>query len=182
MFDHTLRTQWADTLYKGIREKYSNWLETKLPENAAVTIGFPSRRARGKAEERAGAEVSFEWTGNASEAALVSVHPEKMKDALNAAKALKAGMFKACYTPRSAKRLMRDVVKESDLREIVNSIGEPPSGYAVLAEPAKRDRARLRLWECECHPPVKARVASDNFKAKCLTCNKNFQQVSKAAC
>lgn len=34
--------------------------------------------------------------------------------------------------------------------------------------------SRLRLYQCSCEPPVKARVASDCFDATCNQCNHNF--------
>src|SRR5262245_6793653 len=34
--------------------------------------------------------------------------------------------------------------------------------------------SRLRLWECACLPPVKARVASNSFMATCDCCGSSF--------
>ena len=34
--------------------------------------------------------------------------------------------------------------------------------------------SRLRLWECECVPPVKLRVARDELDITCNCCNSNF--------
>lgn len=39
---------------------------------------------------------------------------------------------------------------------------------------------RYRLWQCECTPPVKARVASDDFDATCNKCSKVFARVQRA--
>lgn len=39
--------------------------------------------------------------------------------------------------------------------------------------------SRLRLFECECLPPVKARVSRDEFKATCDCCNSGFRLVVK---
>jgi hypothetical protein len=39
--------------------------------------------------------------------------------------------------------------------------------------------SRLRLWECSCVKPVKARVASDNFAAHCDTCSEPFHKVER---
>lgn len=36
--------------------------------------------------------------------------------------------------------------------------------------------SRLRLWICECGPPVRARVASDEFAALCLRCQSPFKR------
>lgn len=41
---------------------------------------------------------------------------------------------------------------------------------------------RLRLWVCECLPkPVRVRVASDDFRARCLTCGALFKRDGGAA-
>lgn len=34
--------------------------------------------------------------------------------------------------------------------------------------------SRLRLWTCECVPPVRLRVARDALEVRCLCCNTNF--------
>jgi hypothetical protein len=34
--------------------------------------------------------------------------------------------------------------------------------------------SRLRLWICECVPPVRLRVARDDLEARCLCCHTNF--------
>jgi hypothetical protein len=38
----------------------------------------------------------------------------------------------------------------------------------------KGSGSRLRLFECDCVPPVKVRVARDNFEAACLCCDGLF--------
>src|ERR1700693_5684257 len=35
--------------------------------------------------------------------------------------------------------------------------------------------SRLRLYHCACEPPVKVRVATDFFQARCLKCNEDFK-------
>lgn len=40
----------------------------------------------------------------------------------------------------------------------------------------KGSGSRLRLFVCDCEPPVKARVARDTFLAQCLCCNANFRR------
>src|SRR5262249_3334491 len=37
--------------------------------------------------------------------------------------------------------------------------------------------SRLRLYMCECERPIKVRVASDDFQARCLSCESKFQHV-----
>jgi len=38
----------------------------------------------------------------------------------------------------------------------------------------KGSGSRLRLWECACNPPIKARVCSDKFTAHCDMCSQPF--------
>jgi len=40
--------------------------------------------------------------------------------------------------------------------------------------------SRLRLFQCECDPPVKARVARDTFAATCDCCSSGFKLIQKA--
>ena len=40
--------------------------------------------------------------------------------------------------------------------------------------PKKSMGSRLRLYECNCNPPVKVRVASNRFQARCLRCDNLF--------
>ena len=40
--------------------------------------------------------------------------------------------------------------------------------------PEKSMGSRLRLYECNCNPPVKVRVASNHFQARCLRCDNLF--------
>ncbi len=36
--------------------------------------------------------------------------------------------------------------------------------------------SRLRLWVCACTPAIRVRVASDDFRAQCLTCGTAFKR------
>jgi hypothetical protein len=38
--------------------------------------------------------------------------------------------------------------------------------------------SRLRLYMCECERPVRVRVASDDFMARCLVCESEFQRIN----
>jgi hypothetical protein len=50
-----------------------------------------------------------------------------------------------------------------------------PEGGMVLDEGLRKQRTRLRLWECSCVPPVKARVSRDDFDATCKVCGRAFR-------
>ena len=40
-----------------------------------------------------------------------------------------------------------------------------------------KQSTRLRLWECQCEPPVKVRVGHDEFDATCNRCGAEFARV-----
>lgn len=59
------------------------------------------------------------------------------------------------------------------LQEYLKHSGPYP--HAAIAVRAKEKvGSRLRLYECACEPPVKVRVASDDYRAKCLRCGDRF--------
>jgi len=39
--------------------------------------------------------------------------------------------------------------------------------------------SRFRLWVCACTPAVRVRVASDEFRAQCLTCGSAFKRADR---
>lgn len=59
------------------------------------------------------------------------------------------------------------------LNDIAKELGPYPHALLVPVEKKKKG-SRLRLWECECKPPVKVRVAKDDFQATCQVCGKDF--------
>jgi hypothetical protein len=60
----------------------------------------------------------------------------------------------------------------------VERVGPYPHA-AILLKSKEKVGSRLRLYQCECEPPVKVRVASDGFQAVCLVCERAFVQVGK---
>lgn len=60
----------------------------------------------------------------------------------------------------------------------VEQVGPYPHA-AITLKPKEAVGSRLRLYECACDPPVKVRVASDTFAARCLICEEDFTQVVK---
>ncbi|HJT57819.1 MAG TPA: SprT-like domain-containing protein [Ktedonobacteraceae bacterium] len=58
----------------------------------------------------------------------------------------------------------------------VEQVGPYPHA-AILVKPKDKIGSRLRLYQCGCEPPVKVRVASDHFQARCLVCDSLFEQV-----
>ncbi|HJT55778.1 MAG TPA: SprT-like domain-containing protein [Ktedonobacteraceae bacterium] len=57
----------------------------------------------------------------------------------------------------------------------VEQVGPYPHA-AILVKPKDKIGSRLRLYQCGCEPPVKVRVASDRFQARCLVCDGLFKQ------
>jgi hypothetical protein len=60
----------------------------------------------------------------------------------------------------------------------VEQVGPYPHA-AILLKSKEKVGSRLRLYQCECEPPVKVRVARDGFQAVCLVCEREFVQVGK---
>jgi hypothetical protein len=54
--------------------------------------------------------------------------------------------------------------------------GKAAANSEDTSEESKRPGSRLRLYECECEPVIKVRVASDSFQAKCILCNACFHR------
>jgi hypothetical protein len=65
------------------------------------------------------------------------------------------------------------------LREYVARSGVYPHAAIVPEVKEKAPGSRLRLYECSCDPPVKVRVASNEFDATCNRCESNFTLVEK---
>lgn len=65
------------------------------------------------------------------------------------------------------------------LQDFVAQVGPYPHA-AIIPKAKEKKGSRLRLYECACSPPVKVRVASDQFEAQCLKCDEPFTLVEKA--
>src|SRR5947209_2993162 len=64
------------------------------------------------------------------------------------------------------------------LLSYVEQVGPYPHA-AITVTPKHKVGSRLRLYQCQCDPAVKVRVASDGFQAVCLVCDAEFVQVTK---
>jgi len=60
------------------------------------------------------------------------------------------------------------------LEAIAATLGDFPSAGMEPAPKVKKG-SRLRLFECQCAPPVKVRVAHDDFDARCNVCVADFE-------
>ena len=65
------------------------------------------------------------------------------------------------------------------LERFVASVGPYPHVAIRTGAPKEKAGSRLRLYECRCNPPVKVRVASDRFQARCVVCGLLFHLVQK---
>lgn len=61
------------------------------------------------------------------------------------------------------------------LQHYVEQLGAYPHA-AIVPQVKGKVGSRLRLYKCICQPPVKVRVACDDFQARCLTCGGVFVQ------
>ncbi len=64
------------------------------------------------------------------------------------------------------------------LRGFVETSGVYPHA-AIVPTLKKKPGSRLRLYECQCDEPVKVRIASDVFAARCLVCGELFVLVKE---
>jgi hypothetical protein len=71
-------------------------------------------------------------------------------------------------------------VVSDTLRPILQTYVEQVGAYphaAIIPNVKEKKGSRLRLYECACETPVKVRVASDQFQARCLICDELFSLV-----
>ena len=67
------------------------------------------------------------------------------------------------------------------LRPLLNTYIERAGAYphaAIHLQPKEKVCSRLRLYQCHCPSPVKVRVASNDFAARCERCGGLFTQSS----
>jgi hypothetical protein len=60
------------------------------------------------------------------------------------------------------------------LNAILKAIGPSSHGGLLIPERERKQTTRLRLYECECQPPIKLRVARDDLAAHCDMCEAAF--------
>ncbi len=64
------------------------------------------------------------------------------------------------------------------LQRYVGQVGHYP--HAAIQPVLKEKKgSRLRLYQCQCEEPIKVRVASDKFQARCLVCGEMFMFIPK---
>lgn len=105
---------------------------------------------------------------------------------LRAAKAAGTKYSLALFTP-SLRMAIASLPKPDDGEPLANLSGmfggiEPKGCQAGIGTRGGKSRgigsgSRLRLWECDCPKPIKARVSSDSFQATCKVCDCDFHKV-----
>ena len=65
------------------------------------------------------------------------------------------------------------------LEQFIAQYGAYPHAAIQPRREEKKMGSRLRLYECQCPSPVKVRVASDTFQARCVHCGELFTQSLK---
>ncbi len=63
------------------------------------------------------------------------------------------------------------------LQSYVEQVGLYPHAAIHPSDKQKKKGSRLRLYECQCEPVVKVRVASNAFQARCEVCGDLFELV-----
>jgi hypothetical protein len=57
----------------------------------------------------------------------------------------------------------------------------PAAAWDFSSTGRKKQRTRLRLWECDCDPPIKLRAAKDDLNVICGDCEQPFHKVTPSA-
>lgn len=155
--------------------------------DVCITMGFPSRRARSRASNRAPGEVLVtEWKGSNAEKALVSIHPERFEDVNQVALSTLFVIGNEVYGSRrnlGSLTLGVQLNKESGdlqytaddkgnhakttLSSIIKQLGPVPAGFAEMPEPKAVQRGRNLAYACQvCN--TKIRAAGQVLQALCL--------------
>lgn len=177
--------QWLNLAWKVLREEFL----PKAPEKVLLSYGFPKNsRGRSKAIgqcwhsaiKQKGGKLSVifihpcQWT-NASKVLHVLLHEmihsmlpkEEKHRGRFPSKAKEVGLLPPWTATTPSAEL------ELRLNAISTSLGEFPKA-AFDPTTIQRQGSRLRKWECPCG--VIARVASDDFLARCLECGEDFER------
>lgn len=156
--------------------------------NVAITMGFPSRRARTKSSNRAPGEILIEeWVASGAEKALVSIHPERFESPEQVAlSALFVIGNEVHGSRRNLGSLSLGVLMSKEtgslgyttdekgkhakqvLATIVKSLGELPEGFTEMPEPAVRAQTtRMLKYACATCKQV-IRSAGNHLEVLCM--------------
>jgi hypothetical protein len=151
-------------------------------------MGFPSRRARTRASNRAPGEILIEeWKGGKAEKALVSIHPERFEDVTQVALSTLFIIGNEVFgSRRNLGSLNLGVVMNKEngdlgyttdekghhayntLSAIVKRLGDIPEGFADMPEPTKRAQVNRQLkYSCPTCGTI-VRSAGQGLESLCL--------------
>lgn len=148
--------------------------------NLAVTMGFPSRRSRGKRTSRAVGEILVqEWKGDDIEQALLTIHPERFTSAESVGQSILLLVGDEVYgSRRHSGALTLGIQYNKDtadmsytpdekghrahttLQSIIKTVGTLPEGHIELPEPRQAERkASYVKYACSiCEKPFRGSV------------------------
>lgn len=117
-------------------------------------------------------------------------HDKRWKAAAARLGLLRAEAAGQCYDPSHLATPLRDAIHAlagpTDGSPFIGEIRRT-SGLCSLGIGTRGGRSRgpgsgsrLRLFVCDCNPPVRVRVARDEFLATCLKCSKPFHRTQSA--
>lgn len=156
-------------------------------------MGFPSRRARSRASNRAPGEILVQdWKGSDNEKALVSIHPERFEDVQQVARAVLFVIGNEVYGSRrnlgslslgiEMDRNTGDLMFTSDdkgkhaevaLNQIVRTLGAIPQGFAEMPELKAVQRTKAQKYSCTvCGTNVRYANGVTQLQALCLHAGK----------
>ena len=188
------REEWfeqaIDRVQSGLDMASLNIPQAIPPKAVRVSCGWPSRRATARKNRRLGECWPFDSTPDGIPQIFISPAEKDSAKVLGIlVHELGHAYFKKGTGHRSVwKKLMAEVgyeypanapgpVLAERLNAVVAELGEYPHEALDPNTTQKKQTTRLRLWVCRCAPPVRVRVASDEFQAKCLICGDEFEAV-----
>lgn len=152
-------------------------------------MGFPSRRARTRASNRAPGELltAEEWKGTDAEQHLVSIHPERFEDVNQVALSTLFIIGNEVYGSRrnlgsialgvQMDKQTGDLGYTADdkgnhakttLTRIIRELGAIPEGFADIAEPVQRKQTNRQLkYKCAACGTI-IRAAGSGLEVVCL--------------
>lgn len=198
MFDQSIRSIWLrEQLWPALRTAFPDI--NRIPEEALITVGYPSSGARGRSEKIRPCEVNTQWTGNANEQVFISIHPVYCDTSLNMAKAILFQAGKHVMGARWGARHL-GLNKEDDgtlvaapntlakIQTVLADIGEPPSGHGMAFPVRDVQRSRMLEYRCagECtfdygarlgHTHPRIRAANPSMEVICKHCGGEYKLV-----
>jgi hypothetical protein len=198
MFDQSIRSIWLrEQLWPALRAAFPQI--NRIPEEALITVGYPSSGARGRSEKIKPCEINNQWQGNVNEQVFISINPVYCDTSLNMAKAIlfqsakqtlgnRWGPSHIGLTKNPDGTIDAGPNTQSKIETVLADIGEPPSGHGVPF--AVRDVQRTRLQEYRCsftcsfdyggrlgHTHPRVRAASTVLSIKCEHCGEQYKLV-----